>query len=87
MRSVHSALQAVLAELKLGLRDWASMEPAIATALNEASMDRLGYCSDHVIRSPLKVMVGITPKHQVLRVVPLETDCTDMEIIDKAPIA
>ncbi len=32
----------MLAELKLEPQDWVSVIPAIASALNEASMDRFG---------------------------------------------
>eukprot|EP00171_Calliarthron_tuberculosum_P001965 IDg1965t1 len=70
MRSVLSAMRAMLTELKLAPQDWVSVLPAIATALNEASLDRLGRRPDGIAYSPLEVMTGITPKRQVLRVLP-----------------
>ncbi len=61
-RSLLSACRAILAELKLEPQDWASVIPAIASALNEASMDRLGRRPDGLARSPLEVMTGILPQ-------------------------
>ena len=42
MRSILSATRAMIAELKLAPQDWATVIPAIASALNEAGLDRLG---------------------------------------------
>lgn len=70
MSSVLLAMRAMLAELKLAPQGWPSVLPAIATAINEASLNRLGLRSDGTARSPLEVMTGITPKLQVLRVLP-----------------
>ena len=70
MRSVLSATRAMLAELKLAPQDWDSVLPTIASALNEASPDRLGRRCDGIARSPLEVMTGIEPKRQVHHVLP-----------------
>ncbi len=52
----------MLAELKLGPQDWASVIPAIASALHEASMDSLGRSPDGLAGSPIDAMTGILPK-------------------------
>lgn len=59
MRSVVSAMRSMIAELKLGPQDWLSVLPAVASALNETSLDRLGRRPDGITRSPLEVMTVI----------------------------
>lgn len=70
MRSVLPATRAMIAELKLAPQDCTSVLPAIASALNEASMERLGKRSDGIALSPLEVMTGISPSRAMLRILP-----------------
>ena len=84
MRALLSACRAMLAELKLGQQDWSSVIPTIASALNEASMDRLGRRPDGPARSPLEVMTGMLPKRPFLRVLPVEANHTSAKTIDRA---
>ncbi len=84
MRSVHSACRAMLAGIKLWPQDWYSVIPAIASSLNEESMDRLGRRSDGLTRSPLDVVTGILPKRSLLRVLPANVENTSVKTIDRA---
>ena len=84
MRAVLSACRAMLAELKLGPQDWSSVIPAITSALNEASIDRLGRRPDGPARSPLVVMTGMLPKRPLLRVLPAEANHASAKTIDRA---
>lgn len=70
MRSVLSATRAMRAELKLALHDWASVTLAIASAINEAPLDRLDRRDDGIARSPLQAMTGIEPKRAILLLLP-----------------
>ena len=74
----------MLAELKLGPQDWSSVIPAIASALNEASIDRLGRLPDGPARSPLEVMTGMLPKRPLLRVLPAEANHASAKTIARA---
>lgn len=74
----------MLAEFKLGPQDWVHVIPLIATALNEASLTRLGRRPDGVPRSPLEVMTGISPKSQLLHVFPPTADFKNYPTIDSA---
>lgn len=65
-----STVRAMLAELKLGPQDWVSVLLAIATSLNESGLERLGRGKDGTASRPLEDMTGISPKRQVLRVLP-----------------
>ncbi len=84
MRSVLSACRAMLADLKIGPEDWASVIPAIAFALSEASMDRLGRSPDGLARSPFEVMTGIVFKRPLLRVLTADVDHASVKTIDCA---
>ena len=72
MRSILAATRAMLAELKLAPQDWASVIPSIASALNEASLDRLGRRENGIARTPLEVMTGIAPRRSILQILPNE---------------
>ena len=72
MRTVLSATRAMIAELNLAPQDWTSVIPAIASALNEASLERLGKRADGIALSPLEVMTGISPNRPLLRIIPKE---------------
>lgn len=74
----------MLAELGLSPQDWASVLPAIATAPNLTSLERLRSRADGVARSPLEVRNGFTPTRLVLRVFSLATDCCKARAIDQA---
>lgn len=84
MRSILSAMRSMLAEAKLGPQDWASVLPAIASALNEASLERLGRNSKGIARSPLEVMTGILPNRQILRILPSGPNHLKAKNIDHA---
>lgn len=84
MRSVLSAMRAMLTELKLGPQDWAAVLPAVATALNESGLERLGRGQGGTARSPLEVMTGIFPKRQVLRVLPPSLDYLKAKSVNHA---
>ena len=84
MRTVLSACRAMLAELKLGPQDWSSVIPAIASALNDASIDRPGRRPDGPARSPLEVMSGMLPKRPLLRVLTPEANHASAKTIDRA---
>lgn len=70
MRSILSATRVMLGELKLAPTDWDSVIPAIATALNSSSSDRLGRRPSGVSRTPLEVMTGIIPNRPILQIIP-----------------
>ena len=87
MRSILSATRAMIAELKLAPQDWTSVIPAIASALNEASLDRLGRRPDGIARSPLEVMTGILPSRPVLRILPRDPNVTKEKTLSNARAA
>ena len=84
MRAVLFAWRAILAELELGLQDWSSVILEIASALNEASIDRFGRRPDGPARSPLQVMTGMVHKRRLLRVLPAEANHASAKTIDRA---
>lgn len=84
MRSKLSAMRSMLAESKLGPQDWASVLPAIASALHEASLGCLGRNSKENARSPLEVMTGILPNRQILRILPSGFNHSKAKNIDHA---
>lgn len=55
------SLRALIADFTLALQDWISVLPLLITALNEASVTRLGSRTDRTVRCPVEVMTGITP--------------------------
>ena len=84
MRAVVSAYRAMLAELKLGPQDWSSVIPPIASALTEASIDRLGRRPDGPARRPLEVMTGMMSKRPLRLVLPAEANHATAKTIDRA---
>ena len=68
MRDILAAMRAMLGELKLAPHDWPTVINAIASALNEAPLPRLGQNTDKSTRSPLQVMTGIRPRRVALRI-------------------
>lgn len=87
MRSVLSATRTMIAELKLAPQDWNSVLPIIASALNEASLGRLGMRKDGIPLSPLEVMTGIEPKRAILRILPNNPNVTKATSLDHARAA
>lgn len=87
MRSVLSAIRAMLAELKLAPQDWPSVLPAIASTLNESSLDRLGRRPDGAARSPLEVMTGISPKRPIVRILPPSASFIESKTLSHAHAA
>lgn len=71
MSSVLSTTCAMIAELNLVPQDWTSALPAIASALNEASMERLGKRSEGITLNPLEAMTGISLSRAMLRILPI----------------
>jgi len=84
MRSILSATRAMIAELKLAPQDWMEVIPTVASALNAASLDRLGRRPDGIARSPLEVMTGISPNNPVLHVIKQTPKVTNEKNLDLA---
>lgn len=87
MRSILSATRSMITELKLAPQDWATVIPSVSSALNEASLDRLGKRPDGIPFSPLEVMSGIVPNRSVHQIVPHDLAVTAGKIIDGARVA
>ncbi|MEM1369509.1 MAG: RNase H-like domain-containing protein [Cyanobacteria bacterium P01_H01_bin.15] len=81
MRSILAATRSLLAEWKLAPTDWTSIIPTIATALNEANIDRLGYRENGTARTPLEVMTGIVPLKPISQVVQASTSIMDAKVL------
>lgn len=86
MRSILSATRAMLSELKLAPQDWACVLPSIATALNQASLSRLGKNSNGLSRSPLEVMTGIHPQRPLLRILHSDSDFVQAQTLTHARV-
>lgn len=84
MRPILSATGAMLAELKLAPQDWDSFIPSIASALNEAGLERLGRRYNGITRSPLELMTVILPNRGILRVLPKNSCFEDSKSITHA---
>lgn len=67
MVSILFVILTMLPDLKLGLQDRDSELPAIATALNKASLDLLGRRPDGAAKSLLKIMTGVAPNVTIPR--------------------
>ena len=60
-REVLRAVRAVISEKRLGQQDWPHIIELVQSALNCASVKRLGARKNGTYRSPLEVMTGILP--------------------------
>ena len=87
MRPVLSASRALLGELKLAPHDWPAVLPAVSSALNSASLDRLGSRDDGITRTPLEVMTGIQPRRPILQIIPSGLNITQAKTISHARTA